>query len=503
MNKKDHKTYLRDKQNLETRLVRRQYEDQPDSMFKDSNIHYQIAERTRAIGFGGIGALHKLVCRLGLDKAINKNIVLLQRHVPYWESDHVLHLSYNVLTGGTCLQDLARLREDAGYLDALGVDRLPHPTTSGDFLRRFTCEESLLGLQEAINGVRTKVWKRQPASFRKQAIIDVDGTHAATLGECKQDIGLSHKGIWGYAPLILSLSGTREVLYIVNRPGNVVSHEGAVDWIDRAIALTQSTFQQVWLRGDTDFSLTAHFDRWDAMGVRFVFGLDAMPNLVEKAQALPQEAWEPLERPPAYQVKTHPRQRPPNVKAQIVRQKGFKNITLMGEDVAVFSYQPIKCRKAYRVVVLRKQLRITRGDVLVEQTVRYLFYITNDPHKTPAGIVAFSNDRCDQENHIEQLKNGVGALRCPTGDLCANGAYMIIATLAWNLKAWYGLLMPNRMLGWQVVRMEFKRFLWEWIRLPAQVLRTARRFVLRLLKRTWNTQALLDTFGAIQHIRSP
>jgi hypothetical protein len=102
VNKKDHKTYLRDKQNLKTRLVRRQYEDQPDSMFKDSNIHYQIAERTRAISSGGIGALHKLVCKLGLDKAINKNVVLLQRHVPYWESDHVLNIAYNVLTSSGC-----------------------------------------------------------------------------------------------------------------------------------------------------------------------------------------------------------------------------------------------------------------------------------------------------------------------------------------------------------------------------------------------------------------
>ena len=57
MNKRDHKTYLRDKQNLDTRLVRKQYEDQPKSMFKDSNIHYEIAERIRAIGFGGIGAI--------------------------------------------------------------------------------------------------------------------------------------------------------------------------------------------------------------------------------------------------------------------------------------------------------------------------------------------------------------------------------------------------------------------------------------------------------------
>ena len=77
MNKRDHKIYLRDKQNLETRLVRKQYQAQPDSMFKDSNIHYEIADRTRAIGNGGIGALHKLVCKLRLDKAINRNVLLL------------------------------------------------------------------------------------------------------------------------------------------------------------------------------------------------------------------------------------------------------------------------------------------------------------------------------------------------------------------------------------------------------------------------------------------
>jgi hypothetical protein len=467
------------------------------------NLSYEVSDRVQAIDCGGIGVVHTLVEKLGLIDAINRQVHLFKRHVPYWESDHVLHLSYNILTGGTCLQDLERLREDAGYRDALGVDRLPHPTTAGDFLRRFRTQASVLRLQESINQARTKVWERQPDSFRKQAIIDVDGTHASTLGECKQDMGLSHEGIWGYAPLIVSLAATREVLYIVNRPGNVVSHDGAVEWIDRAIALTQATFQQVWVRGDTDFSLTGHFDRWDAQGIRFVFGLDAMPNLVEKAQALPEEAWDPLERSPSYEVKTHPRKRPPNVKAQIVRQKGFKNITLLREDVAEFAYQPVKCRKAYRVVVLRKQLRITRADVLVEQTVRYLFYITNDMHKTSAGIVALGNDRCDQENHIEQLKNGVGALRCPTGDLYSNWAYMIIATLAWNLKAWVGLLMPNRKVGWQVVRMEFKRFLLEWIRLPAQVLRTARRLVIRLLKITWNTPALLDTFGVIKHIRSP
>ncbi len=119
VNKRNHKILLRDKQNLDTRLLRKQYEDQPDPMFKDSNVHYQIAERTRAIGYGGIGALHKLVCKLGLDREINKNIVLLKVHVPYWDSDHVLNIAYNVLTGGTCLEDIERLRNDETYMNAL------------------------------------------------------------------------------------------------------------------------------------------------------------------------------------------------------------------------------------------------------------------------------------------------------------------------------------------------------------------------------------------------
>lgn len=485
--------------------------DRSGPLLRSQNLVYEVSHRVRAIECGGIGGMHTMVAKLGLIDALNEGVHLFQRHVPYWESDHVLHLTYNILTGGTCIQDGDRLRADAGYLAALGVKRLPHPTTSGDFLRRFTTEASLLGVQEAINEVRQTVWAQQPTSFREEAIIDVDGTHAPTLGECKEGMGYSHKGIWGYAPLLITLDATREVLYIVNRPGNVVSHDGAVAWIDRAIALTQETFHKVWIRGDTDFSLTAHFDRWDAQGVRFVFGFDAMPNLVEKADALPKEAWELLERLPSYEVKTRPRKRPPKIKAQIVHQRRYKKIATVKEEVAEFSYQPGKCHKPYRVVALRKHLRITRGDHLVEERVCYFFYITNDmsdessddTHKTSAQIVAFSNDRCDQENHIEQVKNGVNAVRCPTGDLLSNGAYMIIATLAWNLKAWYGLLMPNRTLGEQIVRMEFKRFLTTWIRIPAQVIHTGRRLVLRLLKITWNTQSLLTTCAALKQIRSP
>ena len=71
----------------------------------------------------------------------------------------------------------------------------------------------------------------------EEAFVDIDGTIAPTLGETKGGMALSYKGIWGYAPLIVSLANTKEVLYLVNRSGNEASHQGCVPWIDRAIDL--------------------------------------------------------------------------------------------------------------------------------------------------------------------------------------------------------------------------------------------------------------------------
>jgi hypothetical protein len=500
VNKRDHKIYLRDKQNLDTRLVRKQYEDQPDWMFKNSNIHYQIAERTRAIGFGGIGALHKLVCKLGLDRAINKNIALLKVHVPYWESDHVLNIAYNVLTGGTCLEDIERLRNDETYMNALDAERIPDPTTAGDFLRRFNDETWIFALQETINDRRAKIWELQDSSFCKEAIIDVDGTVAGTTGECKEGMDIAYNGIWGYAPLIVTLANTNEVLYLVNRPGSRPSNDGAAEWMERAMELVTPVFKKAWLRGDTDFSLTHNFDRWDER-VGFVFGYDAKPNLVEMADALPESCWKPLQRPARYEVKTEERERPENVKERVVKEREFTNIRLRSEQVAEFDYRPTNCSKTYRMVVVRKNLTVEKGESRLFDDVRYFFYITNDRKMAMQQIVLFANDRGNQENVIGQLKSGVNALRMPSDGLMSNWAYMVIAALAWNLKAWYGLVTLEPAARRDILRMEFKRFLGSFVQIPCQIVATGRRLVYRILTYSRHLETFLATFDHIRELK--
>jgi hypothetical protein len=480
------------KRRIERRLRKMQWADQAEPMLTASNIHYEVADRTRAIGCGGIGAMHLLAVRSGLASAIDRELHLLKQHKPYFESDHVLNIAYNILAGGTCLEDLEQRRTDEGYLDGLGAQRTPDPTTAGDFCRRFGVSD-IERLLEAINEVRLGIWKIQPKEFFKQAIIDADGTLATTYGECKEGMDISFKGQWGYHPLVISLANTGEPLYLVNRSGNRPSHEGAGEWIDRAIALCRrARFKSILLRGDTDFTQTGKLDEWDEAGVGFIFGIDAMPNLVAQANELPENAWKELVRRPKYEVQTEARARPQNVKERIVREREFQNIRLSSEQVAEVGYQPTKCRKIYRLVIVRKNLTVAKGEQWLFDDVRYFFYISNQNDLWPEGVVVGANGRCNQENLIEQLKNGARAMEMPTGDLVSNWAYMVMASLAWTLKAWFALSLPETGRWAQkyqeqkesLLRMEFKKFLNVLMRLPCQVVRTGGRIVYRLL--SWN-----------------
>src|SRR3972149_6425844 len=244
------------KRRIERRLKERNWPAQEAPMFQASNIHYELAERTRGLASGGMGAIQKLTQVSGLVEAIDEKVKVLKVHLPYHESDHVLNIAYNVLSGGTCLEDLELLRNDEVYLDALGAQRIPDPTTAGDFCRRFK-EADSESLMKAINEARLRVWLQQPEEFFEEAKLDVDGTLVETLGECKEGMDISYKGVWGYHAWVVSLANAGEPLYVVNRSGNRPSHEGAVVWLDRAVGVCRRAgYRKITLRGDTDFCLT-------------------------------------------------------------------------------------------------------------------------------------------------------------------------------------------------------------------------------------------------------
>jgi hypothetical protein len=451
---------------------------------------FELSEKTQAISCGGIGLIMQIVKQLDLRKHINQAAPVFKLHMPYDEADHVFNIAMNLLAGGTCLEHIEFRRTDEAYLNALGAERIPDPTTAGDFCRRFD-PFKIMQLMQGINQARLKVWKQQPDDFFDQATIEADGTMVETYGEKKQGIAFNHKGQWGYHPLVVTLAETQEVLYLANRSGSRPSHENSAMYFNSAIELCKEAgFRKIRLRGDTDFSSTTHLDRWDREGVTFVLGYDANKTLVEKADLLPESAWKTLSRQkPKAQTE---RAKRPNYKERVVVANGYENQILQGESYAEFDYQPVACGRSYRMVVVRKDIKVMRGQQHLFDKQKYFFYITNEPaHAVPAReVIRHGNKRCDQENTISQAK-ACGALSAPLDTLESNWAYMVIASLAWTLKLWSGMLVrvignPNQRAARaevrrKIIRMEFSTYLNSLMLIPAQVIQSSRQLKLRLL----------------------
>jgi hypothetical protein len=465
-------------------------------------IKYELAERQQAISAGGIGSIMQLVQRLGLRKQINQAIPLLKLHLPYDEADHVFNIALNLLAGGSCLDHVELRRTDEAFLNAVGAERIPDPTTAGDFCRRFN-ELAVMQLMQAFNRVRQRVWKQQPDEFFDVATIEADGTMVETSGERKEGIGMNYKKQWGYHPLVVTLANTGEPLYIVNRSGNRPSHEHSPLVIDLAIQQCRTAgFRKIVVRGDTDFALTENFDRWTDDGVEFIFGVDQMPNLVAMADSLEKTAWRPLRRRRGPPPKTAKRRRRPNHKQAIVVEKEYENKRLKQEWITQFDYQPGKCSRTYRVVAVRKEIEVSKGQQKLFDDTPYLFYITNASRceKSDRQVVFAANDRCDQENTISQMK-ACGALTAPLDNLVSNWAYMAIASLAWSLKIWSGLMIQPRGSGKvkkaeaetkrRVIRMDFKTYCQTLMQIPAQIIQRSRQLVYRMLSYRKSMEPLL------------
>jgi hypothetical protein len=417
-----------------------------------------------------------LVARLGIDRAINDRLSLLRSHRPYRESDHVLTHVYNLFVGGSAIEDIADLQLSEPVRRILGTQRIPDPTTAGDFLRRFD-SRAIGQLDQAIDEVQRRVWKKKRSRKRGSVgLVDLDSHVHHVYGSKKQGADFTYKGGFGYHPLVISLAETQECLRIINRPGNTVSAEGAEDSVRELAPLLKQRFSRVIFRGDSAFAKQAIFDACDDEHLHFAMVSPAQRNFTGLADQLAEREWKPFrahDRKPA--EKSRRRKRRQNIRRRRARERGKRDLKLEKQWIAEIPYRPDRSERTYRLIIRRQRIEESVQGELFELW-RYRFVLTNLPSTTSAlDAMRLTYQRCDQENVIEQLQSGVAAMRTPTGTLLANHALMVCARIAHNMKAWMaGLALPKETMRW-----EWKRFRRSFVYLSARVTKAARQTLIR------------------------
>lgn len=431
--------------------------------------------------YGGLSLAARLVARLGLPQAIDASLSLLRAHRPFTESDHVLTHVYNLYVGGTCLEDIANLQTSEPVRRLLGAGRIPDPTTSGDFLRRFD-RDDLRALDEAIDQAQSRAWTLAHGKCKRdRGLVDLDSHVHVVHGHQKEGTDFTYKGTFGYHPLAITLGETQECLRLVNRPGNVASAEGAADLLEGVFPLLEKHFRKVVVRGDSAFARQEIYDVCDARGQDFAIVSPAHPNLVTIAQGLQEKDWKVF-RPSQSATVADPapkrRKRGENVRRQRARARGKRDLKLERQWLAEVEYRPARSSRSYRLLIRRQRIEESNQGELFTLW-RYRFVITNmDVRHTTEEIVGLTYQRCDQENVIEQLQNGIAAMAMPTGGMLANGAYLICARLAHNLKSWLGqIALPG-----ETVRWEWKRFRQAFVIVATRVVHHAGAVIVRLAR---------------------
>jgi hypothetical protein len=446
--------------------------------YRNRRVRLEPEERGQVTPYAGLALAYKLSQGLDLPRAIDRELTLLKLHLPYHESDHVLTHTFNIFAGGECIEDGSMLQNSGAFQNLVGSPRIPDPTTAGDFLRRFRSHD-LDVLEQVIDEVRSRVWKLLPRAKRRRATVDLDSSLKPVYGECKQGAAFSYKKTWSYHPLLISVAETNECLRLRNRPGNVGSADGVEEALEPCLGRLGEQFDRVVVRGDSAFYRRELMRTCLAHGADFALVMRTSPALEHAVQALPEGAFRPFDSrsDPAARPRRGKacRRRRPRLRRLKARRRGYRILSTVAEWVAEMRHRPRGLDRDFRVVVKRQLVREENQGELFERYV-YRFVITTLEDLRAADLLKYAYGRCNQENTIEQLKNGVSALRMPTGELVANGAFMMAALLAWNLRAWLSLLvLPAESLRW-----EWKRFRHAFVYAAAKIVRAARVAVVRL-----------------------
>jgi hypothetical protein len=448
-------------------------------------LHLESDPRGEMTHYGGLILAQQFVRRFGVAQRVDGALRLFRRHTPYHESDHVLALVYTLYADGTCLEDQAALQGSEAVRRLVGACRIPDPTTAGDFLRRFRTAQAVEQLSRVIDEVQEAVWTKLARTVRRRrkkhefALVDLDGHIKPLYGVQKEGADFSYDGRWSYQPLVVSLGGSGECLKVVNQPGSARPSDAAAEALKEVLPRAKRHFRNALVRGDTDFDRSDIFNMVMNEKAYFAIGARLYPKRAALVEAIAEQSWTPFVPRAEREQRSGPSRhgRTANWRQKKAAERGYRRLRTVKQWVSEIAYQPHGLDSACRMIVRRVLIEETDGQGALFIHFRYRLVLTNLPRSyTARQVIDLTYQRCDQENVIEQFGQGIAGWRMPVAEFMGNSAWLEIARLAWNLGKWIAqIALPS-----EVVRWEWKRFRRHFVYIAAKVLKTGRRWVVRL-----------------------
>ena len=447
--------------------------------FSNPPVVVKENKQSPLLGYAGIVPVRNLVERLDIASVLDSHISVLKRHNPYFESDHILNFVYNFLTGGEVINDIERLQEAEGLLKILGTERIPDPTTAGDFLVRFATND-IENFQRAFEQMQDTAFSLLDRKRKEVATIEHDSSIHQVYGEKKEGADYAYENTYSYNVQYVTLAETGDVLHQELREGNRYSSYGFSPILPGILDRVGAHFEQVRYRADSASYDKAIVEPCDNRGVEFYISADQTQRLMQEVLAIDEHAWKPFRGMKLAGKKKRSsgkkRKKRKNQKKKVQNRRKPNRERRGKTEIASLFYQPTGWEKPYRYVVKRSEIVDKHGQQCLDESLcKYIYHIivTNNVEASDTQAMHIAQARANQENLIKDFKYGLGLSHVPTGFFLANQIYFKIAALAWNIKTW----MLNLLAVGDGAVLRFKRFLYLWMNHACVVSKTGRNTV--------------------------
>ncbi len=403
-----------------------------------------VATTSRTVtAYGGAMLVRDVLDVLSVVGEIDATVALKRRARGLSEGQFVAAAAESIALGASCLDDLAVARGDSAQ-EAMRGFAVPAPQTAGAWLRPFSLGH-IGQLGKAMAAIQRRAYQLAGV---EEVTLDFDSTYIFSRSKRRQGADRTYKKGYALHPLLCFDAASGAAVAARLRRGKVHTAAGMKTFLGEALRAVPSGVA-VRARLDSGFYSGATFEQMEAAGVTYLCGVPmGSARMTEAITAMGEECWAPC----------------------VDKDDG---------EVAEFGYRLTGGGPFRRYVV--KRILIAPGEQASLETggYRYWVLVTNDHATDAVTLEAEHRHKANVEAGVRELKSNFGLSALRKHGFMANWAWLLLVCLGHNLCCWLQDL-GGLAAGRGGTDLRAKRLRYRYLTVPALVVRSGRRLIMKL-----------------------